>query len=145
MVSLDPELSIPFLVLISTFGSQNASTFPNFPKRKLETSFLHFSQESKSLRFFPDKLLFLSQIFQTTRSCSLQLLHILFSHKDQKIFFQFQKLRPRVFERSTRLEGMALQSEVVTSFFFRPIVYKKPNLTLYHKLYHSALGKNNIE
>ena len=38
------------------FGSQNGSTFPNFPKRKLETSFLqHESKIEDSLRFFPDK------------------------------------------------------------------------------------------
>ena len=58
MVSLDPELSKLFLVLMSTRHSswpQNGSTFPKFPKRKLETSFLqHESKIEDSLRFFPD-------------------------------------------------------------------------------------------
>ena len=36
-------------------GPQNGSTFPNFLKRKLETSFLqHESKIEDSLRFFPD-------------------------------------------------------------------------------------------
>ena len=55
MVSLDPELSKLFILLISTsatFGSQNGSTFPNFLKRKLENSFLQ--HESKIVfDFFP--------------------------------------------------------------------------------------------
>ena len=59
MVSLDPELSKLFLVLMSTrhsSGSQNGPTFPNCRKRKLETSFLqHESKIEDSLRFFPDK------------------------------------------------------------------------------------------
>ena len=58
MVSLDPELSKLFLVLMSTsgpFGSQNGTTSPNFRKQKLETSFLqHESKIEDSLRFFPD-------------------------------------------------------------------------------------------
>ena len=58
MVSLDPELSKLFILLMSTsatFGSQNGSTFSNFLKRKLETSFLqHESKIEDSLRFFPD-------------------------------------------------------------------------------------------
>ena len=58
MVSLDPELSKLFIVLMSTsatFGSQNGSTFSNFRKRKLETSFLQHESEIKdSLQFFPD-------------------------------------------------------------------------------------------
>ena len=58
MVSLDPELSKLFLLLMSRsgpFGSQNGPTFPNFRKRKWETSFLqHESKIEDSLRFFPD-------------------------------------------------------------------------------------------
>ena len=60
MVSLDPELSKLFLVLMSTsapFGSQNGSTLANCLKRKLETSFLqHESKIEDSLRFFPDNV-----------------------------------------------------------------------------------------
>ena len=59
MVSLDPELSKLFILLMSTsatFGSQNGPTSANFRKRKLETSFLqHESKIEDSLRFFPDK------------------------------------------------------------------------------------------
>ena len=59
MVSLDPELSKLFLVLMSTrhsSGPQNGPTFPNFRKQKLKTSFLqHESKIEDSLRFFPDK------------------------------------------------------------------------------------------
>ena len=59
MVSLDPELSKLFLVLMSTrhsSGSQNGTTWANFLKRKLETSFLqHESKIEDSLQFFPDK------------------------------------------------------------------------------------------
>ena len=58
MVSLDPELSKLFILLMSTsgsFGSQNGSTWANFLKRKLETSFLqHESKIEDSLQFFPD-------------------------------------------------------------------------------------------
>ena len=58
MVSLDPELSKLFILLMSTsatFGSQNGPTRANFLKRKLETSFLqHESKIEDSLRFFPD-------------------------------------------------------------------------------------------
>ena len=60
MVSLDPELSKLFILLMSTsgsFGSQNGPTLANFLKRKLETSFLqHESKIEESLRFFPDYL-----------------------------------------------------------------------------------------
>ena len=56
MVSLDPELSKLFLLLMSTsatFGSQNDPTWANFRKRKLETSFLqHESKIEDSLQFF---------------------------------------------------------------------------------------------
>ena len=58
MVSLDPELSKLFLVLMTTrhpSSSQNGSTFANCLKQKLETSFLqHESKIEDSLRFFPD-------------------------------------------------------------------------------------------
>ena len=58
MVSLDPELSKLFLLLMSTrhsSGPQNGSTSANFLKRKLETSFLqHESKIEDSLQFFPD-------------------------------------------------------------------------------------------
>ena len=47
------------LMIMSTrhpSGSQNGSTLANFPKRKLETSFLqHESKIEDSLQFFPDK------------------------------------------------------------------------------------------
>ena len=58
MVSLDPELSKLFLVLMSTrhpSGPQNGTTLANFLKRELKTSFLqHESKIEDSLRFFPD-------------------------------------------------------------------------------------------
>ena len=64
-VSLDPELSKPFLVLMSTSAtkrSQKGPTFSNLRKRKLETAFLQYESKIEDrLQFFPD------DAFKTTR------------------------------------------------------------------------------
>ena len=76
MVSLDPELSKLFILLMPTsgpFGSQNGPTLANFLKRKLETSFLqHESKIEDSLLFFPDNE---TNWAQGTQSCVMCVLY----------------------------------------------------------------------
>ena len=93
---------------------------------------------------------FFSEIFHSTWLCSLQLQHILFFHIIHRFFIpvvKLQKLRLWAFWSSKSVYSFGSYGLAKSGChnwkkkkvaFFRPIVFKKPSLTLYHKLYHSG-------